>query len=111
KILALNQAHVDIQPTLDLAVVVDRKDVRLVQPGSKRRLRPKTRLELRISGQSSWQPLDRHLAALHRVERAVDLTHPAPTDQAIEPVRSEHLPRHRRLSDDRCRGSRPKVPG
>ena len=53
KVLALDQAHVHVQPSFDLAEVVDRDDVGVIQTCRGECLVPKPLLEHRICGQSA----------------------------------------------------------
>ena len=51
EVVALDQPHIDIQPSLDLAEVVDRDDVGVIQACRGECLVPKPLLEHRICGQ------------------------------------------------------------
>ena len=87
----VDEAHVDEQPAVDLAVVVDRDDVRLAQPGDGVGLALEAALVLRVVGQRGGQQLQRDLAVAARVVGAVDLAHAARTDDALDPVLAELL--------------------
>jgi hypothetical protein len=91
---ALDQAHVDEQPTVDLAVVVDRDDMWLGQLGGQRRLTPKPGPERLVVGQVAGKAFDRHGPALDGVHRSVDLAHAAARDEPFQPVPTKHLGGH-----------------
>ena len=98
---ALDQAHVEEQPAVDLAVVVDRDDVRLPEPRDELGLGPEPGLELLVRGEPGRQPLHRHQSLVDGVVRAVHLAHAAPADQLLEAVGAEPLLRHGRSSPSR----------
>jgi len=83
---ALDQHHVQVQLTVDLAEVVDRHDVRVLQPGHDPRLAAEPDLVLAVG---AGQPLQRHDPVVHRVVRAVHHPHPAPPQQLPDVVRPE----------------------
>src|SRR3712207_9391057 len=64
-----------------LAGVVDRDDVRVVQPGRRLRLAAEPRLEGRVGREVGAEPLDRDRAAQPEVGGTADLGHPAPAEQ------------------------------
>ena len=98
EIAALDQAHVEEQPAVDLAEVVDGDDVRLVQAGRQARLAPEAGLERLVAGEVVGQHLQRDLALTDGVVGAVDLAHAAAADQLDEAIAAELL-RHRTSLD------------
>ena len=88
---ALDQPHVQEQASADLAVVVDRDDVRLGQLRGERRLPPEPAAVLGIGRELLLEPLDGDGPVALHVERAEDLAHAAPADQRVEPVGAEAL--------------------
>ncbi len=82
EIAALNQAHVHIQPPVDLPVVVDRNDVRVVQLCSRIGFPTKPRHECMVRGQLRRQHFDRHRAVVGRgVVGSPHLAHAALAEQ------------------------------
>ncbi len=86
---ALDQTHVDEQDAVDLAEIVDRDHVRLLQAGRHPGLTPEPLLKTRVRGDLGTQQLDGHHAFLDRVVGPVDLPHATDTDQRLQLVRSE----------------------
>ena len=86
---ALDQPHVDVEHSVDVAEVVHRDDVRFLQPRSYPRLAPETFLVARISGHLRAQELDGHHPLPDGVVGAVHLTHPTDTDQRVQLVGPE----------------------
>jgi len=89
---AVDQAHVDVQPVLDLAEVVDRDDVRFPKPRRDVRLTPEAPLVLLVVAEDLRQELEGHVPPPADVLRPVHLTHAAGTEEGVEPVVPE-LPR------------------
>ena len=89
-----DEGHLDVEPTVDVAVVVDRDDVRGVQARGQRGLSTEPVGVLGVGAQPGAQDLERDLAVLAGVDRAPDLSHPAPAEQCSEPVGAElfHVP-------------------
>jgi hypothetical protein len=75
EVFSLDQAHVDVESTLDLAEVVDRHHVRIVEPRSCKRLATEPLLEHRIGGQLRRQNLDGDDPLGGCVKRLPDLAH------------------------------------
>ena len=69
---AAQVAHDQIRPVRLAPVVVERHDVRVLEPGHELRLGLEAADELRIVGQRRADDLHRHLAPDLRLERAVD---------------------------------------
>ncbi len=103
-VLAVHQAHIDVEPAADLAVVVDRDHMCRPQPGGQLRLGPEPGLELGVGDERRTEPLQRDRALTHRVKGAVHLAHPASADQLVDAVRPEVLSHRRpfRLDTGRC---------
>ena len=97
KIGAVDHAHVDEEHAVDLAVVVDRYDVRFLQPPGRMRLALQPLAEHRVVRRALRQQLQRDDAILDGVLGLVDLAHPALADQAQQAVGPElgALPRLR----------------
>ena len=87
----VDEAHVDEQPAVDLAVVVDGDDVRLAQPRDGVGLALEAALVLGVIGQRGGQQFQCDLAVAPRVIGAVDLAHATRTDDALDPVLAELL--------------------
>ena len=88
QVVALDETHVEVEPAVDGAEVVDRDDVRLVQLRDQRRLAAEPRLERRVVGEVRDEALERDETVTHRVVRAEDLAHPAtpePLQQLVGP--------------------------
>jgi hypothetical protein len=92
---ALDQPHVDEQLATDLAVAVDRDDVRLAEPGGHLGLVAEPRGVVRVAGQARQQQLERDHPVLGGVVGPVDLAHAAAAEQGLDPVRAEHPLVHR----------------
>jgi hypothetical protein len=77
---AVDQAHVDEQPAIDIAVVMDWHDMRRLQPGRSGCFATESGHELRISAQRERQPLQRYRPIPPDVIRPENLPHPTLTD-------------------------------
>ena len=86
---ALDQTHVDVERSVDVAEVVHRDDVRFLQPRRYPRLAPKAFLVARIRGHLRAQQFDGHRALPDGVIGAIHLTHAADTDQRVQLIRPE----------------------
>ena len=86
---ALDQPHVDVEHTVDLAEIVHRDHVRFLQPRRHPGLTPEPLLEARVCRDLGAQQFDRHHAFLDRVVGAVYLAHSTDTDQRFQLVGSE----------------------
>jgi hypothetical protein len=82
KVFAVDHAHVDVQQTVDLAVVVDRHDMGFLQAAGGMRFALQSLAEHRIVGRRLRQQLQRDDAVLDRVLGLVDLAHTALAQQA-----------------------------
>ena len=100
---ALDEAHVDVEQAVDLAVVVDRDDVRFAQLGRQRGLPLEPRAELAVLRHLPREPLEGDDAVAALVPRTEHLAHSAAADQALEPVVTEPFGDHRlvRTSQER----------
>ena len=88
---AVDVAHVDVQLTVDLAVAVDRDDVRAAQSRHVEGFATEPLLELGLVGEVADQPLERDGAAVLVVVGPVDLTHPAASEQLHQSIRPEDI--------------------
>jgi hypothetical protein len=90
EILALDEPHVHEQASVDLAEVVDRHHVGIVEPRGRPSLATETFLERLIAGQMRGQDLHRHHAVGHGVIGAPDIAHSTAAqqlDQLVAPER------------------------
>ena len=92
--LAVDEPHRHVQPVVDLTEIVDRHDVRLIQPGSRMGLPAETHLVLLVVGEGRRQHLHGHDALHGGVVGLPDLTHAATTEQLNQPVPAERCPFH-----------------
>ena len=91
---ALDEAHVQVELPVDLAVVVDRDDVGLVQPGGHLGLAPEARGEPLVAAVGDGEALERDRALLAQVGGPVHLAHGPAPDHPLDPVRAEAFARH-----------------
>ena len=89
---AVDVAHRDEQPAIDLAGVVDGDDVRVVEARRQPRLVQEPLAEALVLREALGQHLERHRAAQTHVAREVDLAHAAPSDPLPDLVDAEHGP-------------------
>ncbi len=75
--MSLDEAHVDEEPSVDLAVVVDGDDVRVVQSRCGVGLATEPLLEGGVLGEMRKENLDGHHPIGARVEGPPDLSHTA----------------------------------
>ena len=94
EIAAVDEAHVDEELAVDLAVVVDRDDVRVGELRRQRRLALEPAAVLLVGGQLPQEALQRDEPLTTRVVGAVDLAHATAPDQGVEPVGPEDLRLH-----------------
>ena len=95
EVAAVDEAHVDEELAVDLAVVVDRDDVRVGELRRQRRLALEPAAVLLVGGQLPQEALQRDEPLTARVVGAVDLAHATAPDQGVEPVGPEDLRLHR----------------
>jgi hypothetical protein len=93
--LALDELRGDDARPAHLLDVVDGDDVRVVEREDGLRLLLEATRALLVSGEVRGQKFQRHLAVRLRVERQVDLAHPARADLLQNTVRAEGLPGER----------------
>nr|WP_281689496.1 hypothetical protein [Pseudonocardia thermophila] len=98
EVAAADQGHLDEQPAVDLAVVVDRHDVGCAGASGERGLAAEAGLELLVGGELEAQPLRGDGAALPGVDRSVHLAMPPSAEQLHQHVRAELLVRHASIS-------------
>ena len=94
EVAAVDEAHVDEELAVDLAVVVDRDDVRVGELRRQRRLALEPAAVLLVGGQLAQEALQRDEPLTARVVGAVDLAHATAPDQGVEPVGPEDLRLH-----------------
>ena len=94
EVAAVDEAHVDEELAVDVAVVVDRHDVRVVELRRQRRLALEPAAVLLVGGQLAQEALQRDEPLTARVVGAVDLAHATAPDQGVEPVGPEDLRLH-----------------
>ena len=87
--------HRDVEQTVgvaavDLACVVDRDDVRVVEPGRALRLSHEPLAEARVVRQRRRQHLEGDLAAEAHVLGEIDDAHAAAAEQGLDPVPGQH---------------------
>ena len=92
---AVDQAHVQIQLPVNLAVVVDRHHVWLGQPASGVGLALHPGAEHRISGELPRDQLQRHHPAFTGVLGLIDVAHPAAAEQSHQPIGTKLGPHQR----------------
>lgn len=93
---APDQLHVQVEPVVDLAEVVDVDDVRMPQPGRHPRLAQEPLCGVRVVPEPGQQHLQGHDPIQGRVEVAPHLADPTGAELRIQAVAAEHLP-HVRL--------------
>ena len=96
--LALEQLHHDEGPAGVVADVVDRADVRVVEPGGDARLALEPLERPGLGEQVRREHLDRHRALQTQVLGPVDGAHPARAQLLENAVVGERLPDHSRRS-------------
>jgi hypothetical protein len=89
EVAALDEAHVDEQPAVDLPEAVDGDDVRIAQLGREMRLATEPRLEVGVRGHVGREDFDSDHPLGLRVVGAEDLSHRAAAQQALQPVPPE----------------------
>ena len=71
----------------------DRRNVRVIDGRQDLRFALESRKSIRIVGERWRQDLDRDVAIQLGIAGAVDLTHPADSNQGVDPVRPDEGPR------------------
>ena len=94
QVAAGDVAHRDVVDAVDLARVVDREDVRMVEARGERRLLHKAFADRVVGGQIGGQYLQRDIAREADLGRVIDSSGPAAPDRGMQPVTG---PLHRRL--------------
>jgi hypothetical protein len=89
-VVPLDEPHVDVEHTVDLAEVVHLDDVRFLKSRSDPRLASEPLLEAGVSRHFGTQQFDRYCPILGGVVGAIHLAHPADTQQRLQLVRAEH---------------------
>lgn len=83
--------HHQIEPPVDVAGVVDRDDVRIVEPGRNGHFPPEPLLVAGLGNQLGQQDLDGHVAAHHRVVGLVHRAGAARPQHLEQPIAPEGL--------------------
>ena len=94
QVAAVDQPHVDIEAAVDLAVIVDGDDVRVVQPGGGVRLPAEPLGEAGVLGQVRRKHLDRHDSVGRGVVGAPYFADAAAAQQLHQPVVPKRRPLH-----------------
>ncbi len=89
EVVAVDEPHRHVEPTVLLPGVVDRDHVRVLDRGGGLELKPKAGPELFVLGDLGRDHLQRHLALERDMQRAVYDTHPAPARHTANHVVSE----------------------
>jgi hypothetical protein len=89
---ALDVAHCDVEPAVDLVEVVQRHHVRVIDCGGVAGLVHEPFAELRISAQRLTDDLERDGAAQPHVGGPVEHAHPTAADHAVDAVVAETTP-------------------
>ena len=87
--MPVDVAHRDVQLARDLAGVVDRDDVRVVDRGGQPGLAQEALAEALVLRELGREDLQRDRPFEREVVGAVDDPHPAPADQRLDPVAGE----------------------
>ena len=93
----LNEAHIHVQATVDVAVMVDRDHVRLDEPGRRVRLPPEPNLKSLVFSKFGRQNLERDDPIGFCVVGTPDFAHPAPAQQLQQAVTPELSTLHEAL--------------
>jgi hypothetical protein len=88
---ALDQPHVQVEAAVDVTVVVNGHDVRFAQPRGLLALAAEPLVELGVGGELGAKALERDGALVDGVEGAMNLAHPAASDQLLQAVRPEQF--------------------
>ena len=92
QVAADDEAHHDVQLPVDLARVVDRHHVRMLQRRRHPRLRQKPLPERHVLGEMRRQQLQRHITIERQITRPIDNPHPTPTQQRLQPITGKLRP-------------------
>ncbi len=87
--LALDQLHRDVQIPVDLANLVDRADVRVIQRGGGPSLAHQSSRGLLVAVGGLRQHLDRDVAIQSEIARTIDFAHPSGAQPANELIVAE----------------------
>ena len=93
EVASLDEAHVEVEASVDDAEVVDRDHVRRGQAGRRAALALEPLADLRVVREIRGQPFEGDLAVAPRVVRPVHLAHAATPETAGQTVGTEHLGR------------------
>ena len=86
QVAALDHAHRDVQLPVDLARVVDRDDVRMLERGRHPRLGEEALAERDVVGELRREQLQCDVTVEREVVSAVDDAHPAAAEQRLQPI-------------------------
>ena len=89
QVCSLDVAHREVEATVDVAGVVDRHNVRVLERHGELRLAREALAEALIQRQLGRHQLQRDRPFQPQVEGAVDDAHPAAADQLVDPIADE----------------------
>ena len=89
QIVAVHEPHREIDAAVDVARVVDRDDVRVLERHHELRLAREALAEAIVARQGRRDELERNRPLQAQVVRPVDDAHPAAADQLLDPVAEE----------------------
>ncbi len=95
QVAAHDEAHHDVELPVDLARVVDRHHVRMLQRRSHPRLRQKPLPKRDVLGEMRRQQLQRHIPVEREIMGPIDHTHPATSQQRLQPIAGQLRPHTR----------------
>ncbi len=96
---AANEPHREEQRLCDLARLVDRNDVRVVDPGLKNALAAKSLAEVHILEEVRRQELERDRAIERKLRGLVHDAHPTLAQDVLDPVPGHDIPWRQHLTD------------
>ena len=86
EIAALHVAHGDVEHPVDLTRLEDRDHVGVIERGGQLRLPEEALPEALVPGQIGGQQLQRHPALQAQILGQIDVAHPTPPEQRLDPV-------------------------
>ena len=89
EVRALDEAHREVEAAVDVAGVVDRNDVRVLERHRELRLAREALVEALVERELGRDQLQRDRSLQAQVVGAVDDAHPAPADQLLDAIAEE----------------------
>ena len=86
QVAPLDVAHGDVEQALDLSRLVDRRDAGVVDRGGELGLPQEALTETLVPGEIGGEQLQGDLALEAQILGQVDVAHPAPAEQGLDPV-------------------------